>query len=297
MVRNYFVQDGWKSGRTTCKKDGVVVSDTRIWMEEQNVQWRLGPTNSKTGMQLMRMPLIGANWKMDKAVNGTASFFESFRPLVEGSNRCEILIFPSFLDVEAAVAATRETRIQIGAQNLYWEKKGAFTGEVSGPMIRMSGCSHVIVGHSERRQYFGETNEIVFKKMVAALDAGLTPIVCVGEGDRKQVQAVLTEQFRSGISGLSNDQFARVVIAHEPLWAIGSGQTATPEAAADAHRIVRALAKNSFGEEAAEQLRILYGGSVKPDNAQSLLAESEIDGFLVGGASLDPVSFASIVNC
>ncbi len=245
----------------------------------------------------MRTPLIGANWKMDKAVHGTASYFESFRPLVEHSDRCEILICPPFLDVEAAVAATLGTRIQIGVQNLYWEKEGAFTGEVSGSMIRMSGCSHVIVGHSERRQYFGETNEIVFKKTVAALDAGLTPIVCVGEGDRKKVQVVLTEQFRSGIGGLSNEQFARIIIAHEPLWAIGSGETATPENAADAHRIVRALVKDKFGAEAADKLRILYGGSVKPDNAKSLLAQPEIDGFLVGGASLDPVSFASIVNC
>ena len=245
----------------------------------------------------MRTPLIGANWKMDKAVHGTASYFESFRPLVEQSDHCEILICPSFLDVEAAVAATLGTRIQIGAQNLYWEKAGAFTGEVSGPMIRMSGCSHVLVGHSERRQYFGESNEIVFKKTVAALDVGLTPIVCIGEDDRKKVQAVLTEQFRSGIAGLSSEQFARIIIAHEPLWAIGSGETATPETAAHAHRIVRALAKDKFGAEGANDLRILYGGSVKPDNAKSLLTQPEIDGFLVGGASLDPVSFASIVNC
>jgi triosephosphate isomerase len=234
---------------------------------------------------------------MDKAVHGTASYFESFRPLVEHSDRCEILICPSFLDVEAAVAATAGTRIQIGAQNLYWEKEGAFTGEVSGAMIRMSGCSHVIVGHSERRHYFGETNENVFKKTIAALDAGLTPIVCVGEGDRKKVQAVLKEQFRSGIGGLTNEQFAGIIIAHEPLWAIGSGEAATPELAADAHRFIRGLAKDSFGAEAADDLRILYGGSVNPDNAKSHLEQPEIDGFLVGGASLDPVSFASIVNC
>jgi triosephosphate isomerase len=245
----------------------------------------------------MRTPLIGANWKMDKAVHGTASYFDSFRPLVEHSDRCEIVICPSFLDVEAAVAGTRGTKIQIGAQNLYWEKKGEFTGEVSGPMIRMSGCSHVLVGHSERRQYFGETNEMVLKKTVAALDAGLIPIVCVGECDRKKVESVLAEQFRCGISGLSDKQFARIIIAHEPLWAIGAGEAATPETAADAHRILRALAKDKFGAEAANSLRILYGGSVKPDNAKNLLAQPEIDGFLVGGASLDPVSFASIVNC
>jgi triosephosphate isomerase len=245
----------------------------------------------------MRTPLIGANWKMDEAVHGTASYFESFRPLVEHSDHCEILICPSFLDVEASVVATSGTRIQIGAQNLYWEKKGAFTGEVSGPMIKGSGCSHVIVGHSERRHYFGETNETVFKKTVAALDAGLTPIVCVGEGDRKKVEVVLKEQFRSGLGGLSSEQFAKIVLAHEPLWAIGSGEPATPEIAADAHRFLRALAKDSFGADAADNLRILYGGSVNPENAKSHLAQPEIDGFLVGGASLDPVSFASIVNC
>ncbi len=245
----------------------------------------------------MRTPLIGANWKMDKAVHGTASYFECFRPLVEHSDRREILICPSFLDVEASVAATSGTRIRIGAQNLYWEKKGAFTGEVSGPMIKMSGCSHVIVGHSERRRYFGETNETVFKKTVAAIDAGLTPIVCVGESDRKKVEVVLKEQFRSGLGGLSSEQFAKIVLAHEPLWAIGSGEPATPEIAADAHRFLRALAKDSFGADAADNLRILYGGSVNPENAKSHLAQPEIDGFLVGGASLDPVSFASIVNC
>jgi triosephosphate isomerase len=245
----------------------------------------------------MRTPLIGANWKMDKAVHGTASYFRSFQPLVERTRHCEIVICPSFLDIEAAVAANLETAVHIGAQNLYWEKAGAFTGEVSGPMIKTSGCSHVLVGHSERRQYFGETNEMVLAKTIAALDAGLVPIICLGEREKHNAEAVLTEQFRCGIGGLSDTQFASIIIAHEPLWAIGSGDAATPEKAADAHRTVRALAKSRFGAEAASSLRILYGGSVKPDNAKSLLAQPEIDGFLVGGASLDPVSFASIVNC
>ena len=244
----------------------------------------------------MRTPLIGGNWKMYKDPAGTTSFFESFRPLVEHSEHCEIVICPSFLDLVTAVTATRGTKIQIGAQNLYWAKEGAFTGEVSGPMIRASGCSHVIVGHSERRQYFGETNESVLKKTVAAIDAGLTPIVCVGERKKKDAEAVLTEQFRYAIGALSAGQFARIVIAYEPVWAIGAGETATPETAADAHRLIRAQAKRSFGAEAANNIRILYGGSVKPDNAKSLMAQPEIDGFLVGGASLDPVSFASIVN-
>jgi len=243
-----------------------------------------------------RTPVIGGNWKMHKDPAGTTSFFDCFLPLVERSVKCEIVICPSFLEVENAVTAARGTRIQIGAQNLYWAKEGAFTGEVSGSMIKASGCSHVIVGHSERRQYFGETDEIVLKKTVAALDAGLTPIVCVGEREEKNVEKVLKEQFRCGIGALSEGQFARIVVAYEPIWAIGDGKTASPDVAADAHRLIRAQVKSSFGADAANDVRILYGGSVKPDNAKSLMARSEIDGFLVGGASLDPVSFAAIVN-
>jgi triosephosphate isomerase len=163
-------------------------------------------------------------------------------------------------------------------------------------MIRASGCSHVIVGHSERRQFFDETNENVLKKTVAALDAGLTPIVCVGERERKNAEAVLMQQFRYSIGALSDGQFARIVIAYEPVWAIGAGESATPETAANAHRFIRGQAKRSFGAEAANNIRILYGGSVTRENARSLMAQPEIDGFLVGGASLDPAGFASIAN-
>jgi triosephosphate isomerase len=244
----------------------------------------------------MRTPVIGGNWKMYKDAAGTTSFFESFRRLVERSGDCEIVIFPSFLDLETAVTAARGTRIQVGAQNLCWAKEGAFTGEVSGPMIRASGCSHVIVGHSERRMYFGETNETVLKKTVAALDAGLTPIVCIGEREKKNAEAVLAEQFQKAIGALSDGQFARIIIAYEPVWAIGTGDTATPETAAQVHQFIRSQATRGFGAEAANNVRILYGGSVKPGNARSLMEQPEIDGFLVGGASLDPVSFASIVN-
>jgi triosephosphate isomerase (TIM) len=244
----------------------------------------------------MRTPMVGGNWKMYKDLNETTCFFETFRPLIEHSRHCEIVIFPPFLDVATAITATHGTRIAMGAQNLYFVEEGAFTGEVSGPMIRAAGCSHVIVGHSERRQYFGETNENVLKKTMAALDAGLTPIVCIGEREKKNVEAVLMEQFRNCIGALAEGQFARIVIAYEPLWAIGDGETATPEVAADAHLFIRAQAKGSFGAEAANNVRILYGGSVNPDNAKSLMTQPEIDGFLVGGASLDPVSFAMIVN-
>jgi triosephosphate isomerase (TIM) len=245
---------------------------------------------------IMRIPVICGNWKMYKDPAGTTSFFKTFRPLVEHSAHCEIVICPSFLDVENAVIATCGSAIRIGAQNLYWAKDGAFTGEVSAPMIKASGCSHVIVGHSERRKYFGETNESVLKKTVAAIDAGLIPIVCVGEREQKDVKAVLREQFHLGIAPLSDRPFGSIVIAYEPVWAIGAGKTASPEVAADAHRFIRAQVNDRFGAEAANSIRILYGGSVEPDNAGSLMAQSEIDGFLVGGASLDPVSFATLVN-
>jgi triosephosphate isomerase len=244
----------------------------------------------------VRIPLIGGNWKMYKDPAGTMSFFKRFRPLVEDCGHCQIVVCPSFLDLATAVTATRGTSIEIGAQNLHWAKEGAFTGEVSGPRIRASGCSHVIIGHSERREYFGETNHSALKKTVAALDAGLIPIVCVGEREKKNAEAVLTEQFRCSLGALEDGQFARIVIAYEPVWAIGTGDTATPEDAANAHRFIRALANGRFGAEAAANVRILYGGSVKPENAGRLRAQPEIDGFLVGGASLDPVSFASIVN-
>ena len=243
---------------------------------------------------------MAGNWKMFKTPAETTAFFDRFRGLVERSEHCEIVICPPFPDLPAAVAAAQGTRIGVGAQNMFWAKEGAYTGEVSGPMLRSLGCSHAIIGHSERRQYFGETNETVLKKTLAALGAGLTPIVCVGETlehrEAGQTEAVLLDQCQNGTSGLTAEQFARILIAYEPVWAIGTGKTATPEIAADAHRVIRAFARSAFGQEAANQLRILYGGSVKPDNVKGLMAQPEIDGTLVGGASLDPISFASIVN-
>jgi triosephosphate isomerase (TIM) len=248
----------------------------------------------------MRIPVMAGNWKMYKTPAETTSFFDKFRGLVERSTHCEIVICPPFPDLPAAVAATQGTRIEVGAQNMFWAKEGAYTGEVSGPMIRSLGCSHVIIGHSERRQYFGETNETVLKKTLAALDAGLTPIVCVGETlehrEAGQTEAVLLDHCQNSTSGLTAEQFAKILIAYEPVWAIGTGKTATPEIAAEAHRVIRAHARSAFGPEVANRLRILYGGSVKPDNVTGLMAQPEIDGALVGGASLDPISFASIVN-
>ena len=243
---------------------------------------------------------MAGNWKMFKTPAETTAFFEKFRPLVEKSEHCEIVICPPFTSLQAAVAAASGSPVRVGSQSIAWAKEGAFTGEISGPMLTALGATHAIIGHSERRQYFGETDETVLKRTQAALEFGLTPIVCVGERleDRESgnTEAVLVAQFQKGIAGLTEQQFAKIVIAYEPVWAIGTGKTATPEMAADAHRIIRAQVTAKFGKQAGESIRILYGGSVKPDNVKTLMAQPEIDGVLVGGAALDPVGFASIVN-
>jgi len=243
---------------------------------------------------------MAGNWKMYKTPAETTAFFGKFRPLVEKSEHCEIVICPSFTNLAAAVDAAKGSAIRVGAQNIAWAKEGAFTGEISGAMIRAVGATHAIVGHSERRQYFGETDETVLRRTEATLEAGLTPIVCVGERleerEAGNTEAVLIRQFHDGIAGLSADRFAKIVIAYEPVWAIGTGKTATPEIAADAHRVIRAQVRTKYGKEPADAVRILYGGSVKPDNVKALMAQPEIDGTLVGGASLDAVGFASIVN-
>lgn len=243
---------------------------------------------------------MAGNWKMYKTPAETTAYLEKFIPVVAAVTRREIVICPPYIDVPAAVGSTRGTAIRIGGQNLYWKKEGPVTGEVSAPMLRAAGCTHVIVAHSERRQFFAETDEMVFQKTVAALEGDLIPIVCVGEcleeRESGKTESVLVEQFRKGIGGLSSDQFSRIVIAYEPVWAIGTGRTATPQIAAEAHRVIREQARSRFGEELADRVRILYGGSVKPENTKSLMDQQEIDGVLVGGASLDPASFASIVN-
>lgn len=248
----------------------------------------------------MRTPLLAGNWKMYKTASETTAFFEKFNPLVAQASHCEIVICPTFVNIAAAVQATKSTRIGVGGQNLYWATEGAFTGEISGPMLKAVGANWVIIGHSERRQYFGETEATVLKRTVAALEAGLTPIVCVGERleerEGNRTAAVLEEQFTGGIAGLTPEQFGKIVIAYEPVWAIGTGKTATPDMAAEAHRTIRDLVRNKYGADLAGKVRILYGGSVKPDNVKGLMAQPEIDGALVGGASLDANSFASIVN-
>ena len=248
----------------------------------------------------MRKPVMAGNWKMYKTPAETVAFFEKFRPLAGQAEHCEVVICPPFTNLAAAVEAVQGTRIHIGAQNIAWAKEGAFTGEISGPMIVAAGATYAIVGHSERRQYFAETDETVLKRTLAALEFGLSPIVCVGERleerESGHTEAVLARQFQQGIAGLSERQFARIAIAYEPVWAIGTGKTATPEIAADTHRAIRGQVRAKFGKEAGDAIRILYGGSVKPDNTRSLMAQPEIDGVLVGGASLDAVSFAGIVN-
>lgn len=243
---------------------------------------------------------MAGNWKMYKTPAQTNAYFEAFVPLTRDSGHADIVICPPFPALSAAVAAVAGTAIRIGAQNLYWGSEGAFTGEVSGPMLTGAGCSHVIVGHSERRQYFGEGDAEVARKTVAALDAGLTPIVCIGEKleerEANRTESVLMTQIAGALGALSASQFSALVIAYEPVWAIGTGRTATPQMAADAHAIIRRECQGLFGGEAAGRLRILYGGSVKPENTPALMAQQDIDGVLVGGASLDPQSFATIVN-
>jgi triosephosphate isomerase len=248
----------------------------------------------------MRKPIMAGNWKMHKTAAETAVFLEKFAPMVASVTHAEIVICSPFVDIPAAVDAARSTAIEIGAQDVFWLKEGAYTGEVSAPMLAAIGARWVIIGHSERRQYFGETDETVLKKTQAALEAGLKPIVCVGERleerESNATETVLATQCAAGINELTPDQFARVAIAYEPVWAIGTGKTATPEIAAAAHKFLRAELRRCFGPDLASSCRILYGGSVKPDNIKSLMAQPEIDGALVGGASLDPASFASIVN-
>jgi triosephosphate isomerase len=243
---------------------------------------------------------MAGNWKMYKTAAQTSEFFSQFAPSVAASKHCEVVICAPFVNLPAAVQAAASTSIGVGAQDVFWLKEGAYTGEVSAPMLAAIGCKWVIVGHSERRQYFGETEETVLKKTVAALEEGLTPIVCVGERleerEAGDTESVLARQCQGGILGLDAQQFSRIVIAYEPVWAIGTGKTATPEMAEAAHAFLRTRLENHYGKPAADACRILYGGSVKPDNVKGLMAQPDIDGALVGGASLVPASFAAIVN-
>ena len=248
----------------------------------------------------MRRPVIAGNWKMYKTQAEARAYFAAFAPLVKSTTHCDIIVAPPYTALAASAEAVRGTAIQIAAQDVYWEAEGAFTGEISPGMLVETGCTVVIVGHSERRQFCGDTDEMVNMKAKAALNAGLTPILCIGETlaerERDETEKVLERQFRVGLAALTGVDFSRIILAYEPVWAIGTGRTATPEIAAQAHGFLRQLAAASFAPERAASLRILYGGSVKPENIKGLMAQEEIDGALVGGASLSPAAFASIVN-
>jgi triosephosphate isomerase len=248
----------------------------------------------------MRRPVIAGNWKMYKTIAEAVDFVQKLKPLVAGAEHCEIVVAPAFTALRSVVDAARESRIQVAAQDLHWEKEGAHTGDISAGMLLEAGCTHVIIGHSERRQEHAETDEVVNRKLQAALAAGLAPIVCVGETleerEAGRTHQVLERQFLRGFAGLTAPEFSRIMIAYEPVWAIGTGRTATPEMAAESHRTLRDLAQRQVGEAEAVALRILYGGSVKPDNIGGLMAQEEIDGALVGGASLKLDSFSSLVN-
>jgi triosephosphate isomerase len=244
---------------------------------------------------------MAGNWKMYKTPAETAAFFEKFLPLVASSTHAEVAICPPSVNIAAAVTAAAGSRVMIGAQNCFTQnKEGAYTGEVTATMIQAAGCACVIIGHSERRQYFGETDATVLARTQCALEAGLTPFVCVGEllADREagKTNDVLAAQFEGGIAGLTAEQFARIVIAYEPVWAIGTGKVATPEIAQETHKFIRSCVEAKFGKEAADKVRILYGGSVKPDNVKGLMAQPDIDGALVGGASLKAEDFSGVVN-
>jgi len=249
----------------------------------------------------MRKKLIAANWKMYKTPEQARDFVAAFLPQVREHRRDEVVLCPAFVSIPAVVEALgHSSGIGVGGQDVFWENEGAYTGEISTHMLRAAGCSHVIIGHSERRQYFGETDDTVNRKLRAALLGGLKPIVCVGEVIQEReaglTEDVLRRQCSTAFRGISGAQAIPMAVAYEPVCAIGTGKTATPELAGEAHRVIRAEVAEAFGEGVAGQMRILYGGSVKPENAKLLMSHPDIDGALVGGASLDPKSFAAIVK-
>jgi len=248
---------------------------------------------------MTRKPLIAANWKMYKSPREAAEYFRTFLPLLADHSRDEVAFFPPAPALPVAVEASRK-KFGVGAQNMHWLDEGAYTGEISAPMLRDMGCTHVLIGHSERRQHFGETDEQVHLKLAQALKHSLIPVVCVGESDAERehghTEDVLIRQVNAAIGKLSAHQCATLVIAYEPIWAIGTGKVATPRIAAEAHLTIRDEAARLLGRQFADGLRILYGGSVKPDNVDALMNEPEIDGALVGGASLDPNGFSRIVR-
>ncbi len=248
----------------------------------------------------MHKPLIAGNWKMNTTIDQGAQLVMKLRELLKGIQDIEIVIAPPFTSLQHLNFLLADTAIKLSAQNLFWEKNGAYTGEVSGEMLRAVGCEYVIIGHSERRRYFGETDETVNKKILAALREGLKPIVCVGETleEREAGRPVekVSAQVRSALSGLGPGMVKDLVVAYEPVWAIGTGRNATPSQAEEVHDSIRELLYEEYGMAAVNDMRIIYGGSVKPTNIDSLMAQPNIDGVLVGGASLNAEDFARIVK-
>ena len=248
----------------------------------------------------MRTPISAGNWKMYKTVADTVKYVKEFRVMVKDIADVEIVLAPPFTAVHAAAEAARNSNVIIAAQDCYWEREGAFTGQVSAQMVREAGAEYVIIGHSERRTLFGETDTGVNQKTVAAFAAGLTPIVCIGETldqrDRNETMDVLDRQITKGLEGLTGEQLTLLVIAYEPVWAIGTGRTATPAQAGEAHTHIRGRLRQWFGADAADKCHVIYGGSVKPENAKDLVGQADVDGALVGGASLDIRAFFDIVS-
>lgn len=250
----------------------------------------------------MRRKIVAGNWKMNKTVDEAVDLVRSLKEkLASGPvDDVDVVVCPPYVDLVSVRDVIAGSKIGLGAQNVYWEDAGAYTGEISAGMLLSAGCGYVIVGHSERRQYFGETNATVNKRLKKAFAAGLVPIMCVGERlEQRQAgitRAVVEIQVREGLADISADQVKRMIIAYEPVWAIGTGINATPEQAQEVHRFIRELLADMFGEDVANAVRIQYGGSVKPANAAELMSQPDVDGALVGGASLKADSFYEIVR-
>jgi len=249
---------------------------------------------------MSRKALIAANWKMYKTPAEAKAFMDAFLPLVKDHSRDEIALFPSPVLLPTVIEAAKGSNVAVGSQNIHFAAEGAYTGETSIGQLKAIGGTHTLIGHSERRQYFGETDEIVNQKLKASLEAGLIPVLCIGEvlAEREggKTADVLATQLEGALAGITAEVAAPIVIAYEPVWAIGTGKTATPEMAEETHQVVRAVVAKLLGADVAAAVRILYGGSVKPENASSLLNQPNIDGALVGGASLKADSFAKIAQ-
>ena len=248
----------------------------------------------------MRTPIVVANWKLNKTVGDAVRFTSALKDTVSDVSGVEVVVAPAFTALNSVASTLKGSNFHLSAQDVFWEDSGAFTGEISPAMLEDVGCEYVIIGHSERRQYFGETNETVNKKVKAALSNNLKPILCVGESleDREagRTESVIEDHVRNGLADISPDAIPSTVIAYEPVWAIGTGVTATPDQAQSAHTVIRSLLSEMYSVDLAAEVRIQYGGSVKPDNTAELMAQPDVDGALVGSASLDVESFAQIVQ-